>query len=76
MQEKYKSLEVKEIFLVEELTAESVQFIEQFLQKTNVDLEAEDNYYFIITKNQMTYLLRKIMQEYSTFFSNGGKIME
>ena len=76
MQEKYKSLEVKDIFLIEELTAEDVEFIEQFLQKTNVDLESEDNFKFVISTSQMIYLLRKIMQEYYTFLSNGGKIKE
>jgi len=76
MQEKYKSLEVRDIFSVEELTAESVQFIEKFLEKTNVDLESEVNYYFIVSTNQMIYLLRKIMQEYRTFLSNGEKYDE
>jgi len=37
MQEKYKSLEVEDIFLVEELTEADVEFIEKFLEKTNFD---------------------------------------
>jgi ribosomal protein S13 len=73
MQEKYKSLEIRDIFSIEELTEEDVQFIEQFLEKTNVDIESEGNYFFIISTNQMIYLLRKIMQEYNTFLSNRKK---
>jgi len=74
LQENFKSLEVEDIFLVEELTAEDVQFIEEFLEKTNVNLESEANFFFIISTGQMIYLLRKIMQKYHTFLSNLKKI--
>jgi hypothetical protein len=70
VKEKFKSLEVEDIFLLEELTSEDVQFIEKFLQKTNVDLEAEVYSNFIISTSQMIYLIRKIIQEYRTFLSN------
>jgi hypothetical protein len=73
MQEKFKSLEVEDIFLVEELTQEAVEFIEKFLEKTNVSLESED-IFFIISTNQIVYLLRKIMKDYNTFLWNGEKI--
>jgi len=76
LQEKFKSLEVKNIFLVEELTPEDVEFIEYFLDKTNVDLETEANSKFVISTNQIIYLLRKIMQEYNIFLGNGDKIEE
>jgi len=72
-QEKFKSLEVEDIFLIEELTTENVEFIEKFLEKTNVDLETEANSNFVISTNQMIYLLRKIMQEYRAFLSNAEK---
>jgi len=75
MQEKFKSLEVQDIFLVEELTPEDVEFIEQFLEKTNVDLESGTKF-FIISTNQIIYLLRKIMRDYHTFLSNGKKSEE
>ena len=75
MQEKFTSLEVQDIFLVEELTPEDVEFIEQFLEKTNVDLESGTKF-FIISKNQIIYLLRKIMRDYRTFLSTGNKSEE
>ena len=74
MQEKLKSLEVEDIFLIEELTAESVQFIEKFLQKTNVDLDSEANFFYIVSTAQIIYLLRKIMLEYSIFLGNREKM--
>jgi hypothetical protein len=73
MQENFKSLEVEDIFLIEELTLENKEFIEKFLEKTNVDLESEANFFFIISTGQMIYLLRKIMQEYNTFLSKRKK---
>jgi len=73
MQEKYMSLEVKDIFLVEKLTAADVEFIEKFLEKTNVDLESEANSKFVISTNQMIYLIRKIMQDYDIFLGNRGE---
>lgn len=76
MQEKFKSLEVEDIFLIEELTAESVQFIEKFLQKTNVDLDSEANFFYIVSTAQVIYLLRKIMQEHTIFLENKRKIEE
>ena len=75
MKEKYKSLEVEDIFLTEELTAKDVEFIEQFLDLTNVDLES-DSKFFIISTSQIIYLLKKIMQDYHTFLSNGKKSEE
>jgi hypothetical protein len=75
LQEKYKSLEVEDIFLVEDLTAEDIQFIEGFLKKTNVDIESEANFFFIISTGQMIYLLRKILQEYNTFLNNRKKFL-
>jgi hypothetical protein len=70
-QEKYNSLEVEDIFSVKELTPEDVLFIEHILSKTNVDLDKVKN--FVISTNQVIYLLRKIMQEYKTFLGNGEK---
>jgi hypothetical protein len=70
IQEKFKSLEVKDIFLVEEMTPADVEFIEYFLEKTNVDLETEANSKFVISTNQMIYLLRKIMKDYNSFLTN------
>lgn len=69
LRDKFKSLEVEDIFLIEELTPENVEFIEKFLEKTNVDLETEANSKFVISTSQMIYLIRKIIQEYNTFLS-------
>ena len=66
--EKFMNLEVKDIFSVGELTPEDVIFIEHCLNKTNVDLEETQK--FVISTNQIIYLLRKIMQEYKTFLRN------
>ena len=74
-QEKYKSLEVKDIFSVKEMTPEDVVFIEHCLSKTNVDLD-KVNIRFVISTNQVIYLLRNIMQEYKTFLGNGEKFEE
>ncbi len=76
MQEKFKSLQVDDIFLVEELTAESVQFIEKFLQKTNVELDSEANFFYIVSTAQIIYLMRKIMLDYIVFLGNGEKFEE
>jgi hypothetical protein len=73
-QEKYKSLEMADIFSVEEPTPQDVVFIEYILSKTNVDLEAKSK--FVIGTSQMIYLVRKIMQEYKTFLANGEKFQE
>lgn len=70
---KLKSLEVEGIFLVEDLTPEAVEFIEKFLEKTNVDLEAEPDIKYVICTNQIVYLLRKIMQDYNLFLGNREK---
>jgi len=74
-QEKYKSLEVKDIFSVKEMTPEDVVFIEHCLSKTNVDLD-KVNIRFVISTNQVIYLLRNIMQEYKTFLGNREKFEE
>lgn len=73
-QENFNSLEVKDIFSVKEMTPEDVVFIEHCLSKTNVDLDKVKN--FVISTNQVIYLLRKIMQEYKTFLQNGEKFEE
>lgn len=73
-QENFNSLEVKDIFSVKEMTPEDVVFIEHCLSKTNVDLDKVKS--FVISTNQVIYLLRKIMQEYKTFLENGEKFEE
>ena len=73
-EEKISSLEVKDIFSVKEMTPEDVVFIEHILSKTNVDLDKVKN--FVISTNQVIFLLRKIMQEYKIFLGNGEKFEE
>lgn len=68
-------LDTKDIFPGEEMTVEDVKFIENCLQKLHVDLE-EDNEEFVLSTNQLVFLLRGVMREYNLFVGNGKKFEE
>jgi hypothetical protein len=69
-------MDTKEIFPGEEMTVEDVKFIEHCLNKLHIDLESDDNKEFVLSLNQLVFLLRGIMREYNLFVGNGGKFEE
>ena len=69
-------LDTEEIFPSREMTPEEVVFIEHCLDKLKVDLESDEDEEFILSTNQVLYLVRGIMWEYDTFLSNGKKFEE
>lgn len=68
-------LDTKEIFSGEEMTVEDIQFVDHCLTKLHVNLE-EDYEEFVLSANQLVFLLRGIMREYYIFVENMGKIKE
>ena len=69
-------LDTEHIFPNREMTSEDVVFIEHILSKIKVDLESEDPEEFILSTNQILFLVRGIMREYNLFLGNGEKIEE
>jgi hypothetical protein len=65
-------LDTKDIFPTEEMTVEDVQFVDHCLTKLNVDLD-EGHEVFVLSANQLVFLLRGIMREYNIFVGNMGK---
>jgi hypothetical protein len=66
-------LDTEEIFPIEDMTLEEVEFIKHCLEKINVDIETEDNEEFILNGRQFIFLLMGIMKEYTIFLGNGKK---
>ena len=66
----------EDIFPNLEMTPKDVVFIEHCLDKINVDLESETREEFVLSTNQVLFLVRGIMWEYDTFLSNGKKYEE
>jgi hypothetical protein len=73
-QKHFLSLEVEDIFPIDYMTLEEVEFIKHCLEKINVDIETEDDEEFILNGRQFLFLLMGIMKEYSIFFGNSKKI--
>lgn len=69
-------LDTKGIFPGEEMNVEDVKFIEHCLNKLHVDLESDDNKEFVLSTNQLVFLLRGVMREYNLFVGNGNKFKE
>ena len=69
----YLSLEMKDLFPVEDMSIEEVDFIKHCLEKINVDIETEDDEEFILNGRQFLFLLIGIMKEYNVFLTNGRK---
>jgi len=69
-------LDTEEIFPSREMAPEEVVFIEHCLDKINVDLESEEDEDFVLSTNQVLFLVRGIMWEYDTFLNNGKKFIE
>ena len=74
LQDKIKILEIEDIFLIEDLTPDNVEFVERFLGKTNVDMESETNFFYITSTSQIIFMLRKVIQDYRIFLSKKKKV--
>ena len=73
IQENFLRLKAEDIFPNRKMTPEDVVFIEHCLDKIHVDLETDTHEEFIMSTNQVLYLVRGIMREYDTFLSDGKK---
>jgi hypothetical protein len=65
-------LNTREIFPGEEMTVEEVRFVNHCLSKLRVDLD-EGQEEFVLSANQLIFLLRGVMREYNIFVGNGKK---
>jgi hypothetical protein len=66
------SLEVEDIFPERERTIEETQFIEKYLDKMNVDLEAEDPADYILSTKQLVFLLSGIIKAWNKSCSSNS----
>lgn len=66
-------LDTEEIFPIEYMTLEEVEFIKHCLNKINVDIESDDEEVIVLDTKQIFFLLTGIMREYNIFLANGQK---
>jgi hypothetical protein len=69
-------LDAEEIFPIEDITFEEVEFIKHCFDKIHVDIDSGDDEVIVLDKNQLLFLLIGIMREYNTLMAIGGKIEE
>ena len=66
-------LDAEDIFPIEYMTLEEVEFIKHCLNKIHVDIESDDEEVIVLDTKQIFFLLTGIMREYNIFLSNGQK---
>jgi hypothetical protein len=69
-------LDAEEIFPIEDMTLEEVEFIKHCLDKVHVDIESDDEEVIVLDTKQIFFLLTGIMREYNIFLENGRKFEE
>ena len=76
MQERYKRLEVEDLFPVEETNEMEVAFIEHCLDKLGINLESTGKITYTLNAKQLIYLLLGVIRVYDIFLEKGGKFEE
>lgn len=76
MRERYRRLEVEDLFPVEETSEMEVAFIEHCLAKLSINLESECKITYTLNSKQLIYLLLGVIRVHDIFLENGGKFEE
>ena len=66
-------LDTEEIFPIEDMTLEEVEFIKHCFDKIHVDIESDNDEVIVLDTKQLLFLLTGIMREYNIFLANGRK---